>query len=347
MSDLTPDREKDSLINAKAFIADNSRDLSRSSQQAEDTDLTLKKFQVGEFNNWQLSGLFTVPSVDLPLTMFLYVSSLINAAETVQLQVNAVTESGKNMIVQTAVIVPAQGAVQIRFDVGALGLMGKTVEVLLRSAEYINIFQLFPSVNIVETFPADGATLPLLFLPPSGFQQVLPFHNDNSISSLQQENSSLEEPLPPILLTTGVLEVPQGVFAVRPQVELVLSSFFDETLTADVVVNTLVRGTTSKEQVLSETVAVPPMEARQLVINNVEGLPIEINLTLSRTVQGRILQPAVNVTNVFMVAESVDLVMFLPPGKFMGIFTEDTAALHLASTGRSRSIQRNVKKGGL
>lgn len=344
MSEFTPGIKMNRFVRRTVSNRKHTRDSFPASPQGEDSSMPLSQLQNEDFQNWQLSGLFTVPTIDLPLTMFLYVSSQLDTEETVQIQVNMVVESGKNIIFQSAVGVPAQGAVQFQFDVGALGLMGKTVEVLLRSAELLNIFQLFPSVNIVEEFPADGATLPLLFVPPASFQQVFPIVNNTS--TIQPEASPQEEPLPPILLTTGVVEIPQGVFAIRPQVELVLSSFFDETLTADVVINKLVRGTTTKEQVLAETLIVPPMEARQLVINSVEGLPIEINLSLSRTEQGNSLQPAINVANVFMVTESVNLVLFIPPGKLMGILTDNAAGRQHANAGLRR-IKQGHSKGGL
>ncbi len=343
MSDFTPGTEKGSLVKITSFTSTDTRDSSQASLQAETIDTAPRQFQDGDFMNWQLSGLFTIPTVDLPLTMFLYVSSQLDTTETVQIQVNRVTNSSKNTIFQTAVGVPAQGAVQVQFDAWSLGLIGQTVEVLLRSAEFLNIFQLFPSINIVQTFPADGATLPLLFVPPGNFQQIFPVNNNNTVQ--QQGSLSEEEPPPPILVTTGVLEVPQGVFAVRPQVELVLSSFFDEALTADVVVNRLVRGSTTKEQVLAETIAVPPFETRQRVLNDVEGLPVEINLSLSRTEEGNALQPAVNVSNLFISVQSVDLVLFIPPGQFQGIFTDSSAALHMNTGGRPITKFRN--KGGL
>jgi hypothetical protein len=329
MSSYTPGPAADRYIKTTLFNAAHPRVSSPAVSRAAGAGALRLQFQNGgDFLNWQLSGLFMIPATGLPLTMFLYVSSQLDTAESVQLQVNKVAAAGKVTIFQTAVAVPAQGAVQIQFDLVALELPGQTVEVLLRSAEFLNIFQLFPSVNIVQTFPADGSTLPLLFVPPANFQQIFPVDEVNQ----PFQPGGVNNDLPPLSFTTGVLDVPQGVFAVRPLVQLELSSFFDETLTAEVQVNKLVRGTTTKELVLQETVAVPPHGARQLAIGSVEGLPVEVNLTLSRSAQGGTLQPAVNVANVFMVAEQINLVLFIPAGQFMGIFIPNTGATPFTGT---------------
>ena len=343
MSDYIPGSDADRFIKTTAYTAGQTRYPHPAGSRTEAQDISPRQVeQDTDFQNWQLSGLFTVPAVDLPLTIFLYVSSHIQTAETVQLQINLVTDSVKTTIFQTAVVVPARGAVQVQFNAVALGLMGQTLEVLLRSAEFLNIFQLFPSINIVQTFPADGSTLPLLFIPPANFQQIFPVNNNIEAVEQQDESNQEQQPLPPILLTTGIFEVPQGVFAVRPLVQLELSNFFDQTLTAEVEVNRLVRGTTTKERVLQETVEVTPNGARRLEINQVEGLPAEINLALSRTEEGDTLQPSVNLANVFMVAETVDLVLFIPAGQFMGILPIEPAGLPR----RAVNLQYHLKQGG-
>lgn len=265
-----------------------------------------------DFLNWETSGLFTVPMVANPLTVHIYVSSFIQDTVTVQLVINKLINPEKAIVFQTAVPVPGQGAIEIALDAGGLDLKGETIEVVFRSPDPDQYFQLMPSVDVVEFFPADGATLPLLFIPPGNFDRVFP--GTGQTTALQ--------PPPPILRTTGIFDVPQGVFAVRPQVTVVLSSFSDETLTADVVVNRLVRGITRKETVLTRSVDVPPGEERQFTVDSVEGLPIEVNFTLTRDEMGFALLPSVHVTRLFTADNTVDSVLLVPAGGLMAVFPD-------------------------
>lgn len=276
-----------------------------------------------EFLNQELSGLFTVPTVTLPLTMHIYVSSHISTAESVQFQVNQFTESGKRTVFRTALVIPALGATDTELDLGSLDLRGAILEVLFESPDPMQVFQLMPSVDIVETFPADGATLPLMFIPPANFSQVFPGEDGGEPAPAGADTGRALQEFPPIRSTTGIFDVPQGVAAVRPRVRVLLSSFSDESLTAVVEVNRLVRGTTGKELVLRETITVPANEERELVVENVEGLPIEVNLTLSRDAKGNALLPSVDVTRVFTSTDTVESVLLIPAGQFQGIFTEE------------------------
>lgn len=273
-----------------------------------------------DFLNWELSGLFTVPTSTNPLTMNIYVSSHIDTAEVVQLQINKLTPTEKVSVFQTAVVVPGMGAIAVSLDVGPFNLRGETIEVIFGSPDPLQIFQLFPSVDVVELFPADGATLPLLFIPPGNFMQVFPVGNDaGSVTAATHEDDDDNE-IPPIMLTTGIFDVPQGVFAVRPLVHVVLSSFSDEALEAVVEVFKLIRGTAGKERLLMRTVTVPPGEERQFTIEDAEGLPIEVNFTLSRDEQGDALLPSVQVTRFFTSDDEEESVILIPAGGMTGVF---------------------------
>lgn len=269
-----------------------------------------RTFQDPNFLNVESSGLFVVPTDTNPLTMNIYVSSHVDTPEPAQLQINRVVNSSKSQIFDITAFVPAQGAIVASLDLQEFGLRGATIEVVFRSPDPTQLFELLPSVDVVEFFPADGATLPLEFIPPSYFTQVFP--SDATTQPIDQE------PPPPIMVSTGIFDVPQGVAAAITEVHITLSSFSNEELQAVVEVNRLQNS--QKEPVQNETIVVPPGAERELVLTGLDGLTVEVNLTLSRDQKGNALLPSVQVTVLFTSDGTEESQILIPAGAMMGVF---------------------------
>lgn len=114
---------------------------------------------------------------------------------------------------------------------------------------------LVPSADVVQFFPADGATTPKITLAAGDFTEAVPPAAAPGAAAF----------------TTGLLAVPGGVAAARPQTEIILSNPSDAAVEAEITVSRLAPELQRLQAVLQRHVTVPPRGAVLTPLEAVEG----------------------------------------------------------------------------
>lgn len=116
---------------------------------------------------------------------------------------------------------------------------------------------LVASADVVQFFPADGATTPQIVLAAGDL-----------IEPLAPGEVILAGPA---TFTTGLLAVPQGVAAARPQAEVIMSNPSDNAVEAKITVSRLIPELQRLQVVLEREVSIPAGGAVLTPLESVEG----------------------------------------------------------------------------
>ncbi len=274
--------------------------------------------QVG-FPVRQTSGFFSLSSVindppptSNPLTMHLFVSNFSTMIQTVTYELWRLTDSGKTLVQNGGITAPVAGVGVV--DINAGNFPGDTLEVVFGFTDLTQAMATAPSLVIFETFVADGATRPVFYVSTG----ALAFSGATETAG----QSSTPTPIPSaVTVTNGMFDVPQGVAAILPKVNIVLNNTTAHDQLANVTINSLPSGGFTKEVRFEKKMMVPA--GRPLLIpidagsTGIEGLASEIVLTLPTNAQSELLlEPSVNVTQVFTSDNTFEELLFIGPTAF-------------------------------
>lgn len=201
------------------------------------------------------SGLFRVPQQP-NLTLNLYAINPGPAVQPVTFMVNLLTGgqgvSRKDSVFSRQLELPAGEAVQMPFTPPAGSILEVNVELVIADDRPL----LVPSATLVQFFPADAGTIPHVTLPAGSF-------------AVAQE--------PRGTVTTGLIDIPQGVAASRPQTEVLLSNLSDGNITTEITVFELVEHVPNTRIIEEHSVTVPPGSGAVVSLAEVEGRTVQIN----------------------------------------------------------------------
>lgn len=222
------------------------------------------------------SGLFRVPQEE-NLTFNLYTVNPNPVPIPVTLEINqGVGGDGaalKETIFSQEVTVPPHESFRLTPEVPA----GAVVEVNARWTPAESLpgggLPIIPTATVVQFFPADAGTLPHVTLAAGSF--VVPALPGTAAPGRQALPLAPTGPI-----TTGLIDIPQGVAAARPQIQLLLSSFAATPLTAAVVVRELVEHVPILEAISRQNVRVPAGGAAIVPLESVEGRTVKIDADL-------------------------------------------------------------------
>ena len=236
--------------------------------------------------------------------LHLYASNLGQRPIRLQVRLNELVEGRRKRSRQDQELrVPAQG-------VGHLSIpapQGDTVEWVVNGPAASVVLS---SVDL-QFFPADGGTLPAIYVPPSGFVTV---QGAGAVRRIRRPPVRSSDSL---VRSTGFVDIPQGPAAARPETRLLLSSFADQELRANVQVSVADESGNgrSRETLLNQTITVPAGGGRELLLDNVEGRTIEV---VVRTANPLII-PSLDISIHYLADDSTQSVLRLGPDDFIPV----------------------------
>src|SRR5690606_2896977 len=140
------------------------------------------------------------------LTLNLYAVNYASRPARVDFAVDRLPEAGRaERFFRQAMTVPARGANSIRLDAPA----GETIAISVLLPAGLE-WQVVPSAAVVQFFPADAGTLPVVNVSPGDFVATEPAGGPDAGGG----NGDLTR-------TWGLLDVAQGVAAARPSLTLI------------------------------------------------------------------------------------------------------------------------------
>ncbi|HET7559753.1 MAG TPA: hypothetical protein VFK80_07320 [Limnochordia bacterium] len=258
----------------------------------------------------QASGLFQVPQdvEGIPNSLHVYFSSFADNDADITYAVNRMIPTGaKQTVVEGEISVPAGGVAEAELH----DVAGGTFEVnVVRPAGVL------PSAVAIETFPADGATRPLITIPAGRFDTLAP-----NTPITPPFGGFQAGPTPGTQrVSSSFVAIPQGVAAQRPAADLLLSNFTGSDLSVHVTVNGMVEGSTAKEVITEGNVALPAFSGVDLPLQNVEGRAIEVVAQLPiGTMAGRLVEPSLSITETDTTDDTTDLITWLGPADFLPV----------------------------
>ncbi|HEX6989165.1 MAG TPA: hypothetical protein VF282_06805 [Bacillota bacterium] len=220
------------------------------------------------------TGALQIPEED-NLTLNLYAVNYADQPARVDFALDRLPDSGRaERIFRQALTVPAQGADSIRLDAPA----GQTVALsVLLPAELEGL--VVPSATVVQFFPADAGTLPVVNVTPPHFVPTGPDAADGADGG----NGDLTR-------TWGLLDVAQGVAAARPA--LVLIAYNTDTVPQQITlrIRSFVREVNRFDPLLERSFTVPGGGTVRFETSDPEGRTVEVAVTGSRRVVPTLLQ---------------------------------------------------------
>lgn len=248
------------------------------------------------------SGLFRVP-VEPNLMFNIYTINPHPTAVTTRLVVNKVVGAGaaarKEAILDRELTVPANESFRLSMEASA----GDAIEVnSIQQAAGTPLRFVTPSATVVQYFPADGGLTPQVTAAAGSFVAA---------SARFNEAPQILPTAPTGRVTTGLIDIPQGVAAARPQVQLMLSSFADWPLTATITVSELVEHVATPQPIAQRTIQVGARGAAVVPFTSVEGRTVKFDVNLPSG-----LVASLDVFTLFLADNSTMPVFRLGPGEW-------------------------------
>lgn len=234
-----------------------------------------------------------------------YLSNFSGRSLEATLAINQWVDGGrKRILAQETVNIPAQsvGFVDTPTPSGAFIEFEFTVPA-------DRVADIVPSAGDVQFFLADGGILPHTVVSPNDFAKI-------DMTAVQRQRSPRTRQTTHTL-STGTIDMPQGVAAARPETRIFLSSFVDHEVLVPVTVEAITEQSTRKRRVFAETVAVPANGSSELLLDNVEGRIVEINVALPSPS----IAPSLEVRQRFLADDSIQPILFVPAGGFVPVTT--------------------------
>lgn len=201
------------------------------------------------------SGLFRVPRQP-NLTLNLYAVNPSNRPQNIEVLINSIDAgagiSAKDTVLSRQLEIPAGQVAHLPVDPPP----GEVLEIVTRQEEPDGA--IVPvSATVVHFFPADAGTTPEVTLAAGSFTGAFPRHRR---------------------LTTGIINIPQGVAASRPHTEVLLSNFGSSTGEVRITVHELVEHQPTPVLLEEHTVEVPGQSGAIVSLEEVEGRPVEVTV---------------------------------------------------------------------
>lgn len=220
------------------------------------------------------TGALQIPGDD-NLTLNLYAVNYASQPARVDFAVDRLPEAGRaERFFRQAMTVPARGANSIRLDAPA----GETIAISVLLPAGLE-WQVVPSATVVQFFPADAGTLPVVNVSPGDFVATEPDGGPDAGGG----NGDLTR-------TWGLLDVAQGVAAARPSLTLIAYNTDTEPQRLTLRIRSFVRETNRFDPLLEQTFTVPGSGTVQFQTSDPEGRTVEAAVTGSRRVVPTLLQ---------------------------------------------------------
>ncbi|MFO7246989.1 MAG: hypothetical protein FWJ62_03120 [Thermaerobacter sp.] len=225
----------------------------------------------------QATAPFTTGALEIPdgdnLTLNLYAVNYSGQPARVDFAVDRLPDSGRaQRFFRQAVTVPAQGAGSLRLDAPP----GETIAIsVLLPAGLENLVA--PSATVVQFFPADAGTLPVVSAPPGAFVPTA-----SPVGGSGGAGDAVR--------TWGLLDVAQGVAAARPSLVLLAYNTDVESRTITLRIRNFVREVDRFDLLLEQSFTIPAGGTVRFETGEAEGRTVEVSVTGSRRVVPTLLQ---------------------------------------------------------